>query len=707
MLKWFSSAALYVAAAVAIASCSSGPISNGSTRHAGGASGSAGTGSTGQSGTGGSGPSIVVPDAGDDSGSTCSTLVSCTPLGGQYCGAIGDGCNGTIDCGMSCKADWSCMDNLCVGGAGCVAGTCTAGTTQFCGTIGDGCGKGLDCGACAAGETCTNSVCVKAGCVPLTCGNAGSQFCGTVGDGCGGGLPCGACPAGQECNANNVCVPANCSKGTCTAANGGQYCGTIGDGCGGSLDCNAACPNAGVCGMDQASVCPGTGMGGGACTGIQCNIDKCTATTHTSLSGVVYDPAGINPIYNALVYVPNITELDPVPTGASCDRCSATASGQPIATALTDDKGHFQILDVPTGTNIPLVIQVGKWRREITTGINTTACVDTAITNQELTRLPKTQSEGNIPQIALVTGGSDALECELRRIGIADSEFTTDAGKGRVHMYFGGTASPPTIPTPTTSGPAGSGTNSFSAGDSFASAQTLWANEPKMEGYDMLMLSCEGSQYASAKSPYYSNMDSYLNHGGRVFFGHLHFNWLLKGPADLKSTADYIGVGSDLPPTGIVGNVNTGFAKGAALANWLDNVGATTTHAVLNIVQGQFSVDAVNPPTQDWVTVPVNPNDSKMRKSVQYLTFNTPSTALTEDAQCGRAVMTDLHMNASATDPVSMQTVGGDNSDPSKPFPTECKSNGMTPQAKALEFIFFDLSACVQPDSATPTPPPP
>jgi len=62
-------------------------------------------------------------------------------------------------------------------------------------------------------------------------------------------------------------------------------------------------------------------------------------------------------------------------------------------------------------------------------------------------------------------------------------------------------------------------------------------------------------------------------------------------------------------------------------------------------------------------------------------------------------------MNASATDPVTMKTVGGDNSDPSKPFPTECKTNGMTPQAKALEFIFFDLSSCVQNDDKTPEPP--
>ena len=47
----------------------------------------------------------------------------------------------------------------------------------------------------------------------------------------------------------------------------------------------------------------------------------------------------------------------------------------------------------------------------------------------------------------MTTGAADALECLIRRIGIADSEFTTDGGAGRVHLYAGG-----------------GGTNSFMAG---------------------------------------------------------------------------------------------------------------------------------------------------------------------------------------------------------------------------------------------------
>src|SRR5580704_10266240 len=93
----------------------------------------------------------------------------------------------------------------------------------------------------------------------------------------------------------------------------------------------------------------------------------------------------------------------------------------------------------------------------------------------------------------------------------------------------------------------GAGTSSFSAGGTFSSAGTLWSSVPKMKGYDLMMLSCEGGQYESAKEPYLPNMETYLDAGGRVFFGHLHSYWLHHGSALIQSTANYIGVGSDLP----------------------------------------------------------------------------------------------------------------------------------------------------------------
>ena len=122
------------------------------------------------------------------------------------------------------------------------------------------------------------------------------------------------------------------------------------------------------------------------------------------------------PLYNVIVYVPN-GPLDPIDAGISCDQCGTLASGDPITTALSDSTGHFVLNNVPVGSNIPLVVQLGKWRRE-TTISTVLACQDNPLTDPNLTRLPKNQGEGSMPHIALTTGGCDSLGCMLPKESI-------------------------------------------------------------------------------------------------------------------------------------------------------------------------------------------------------------------------------------------------------------------------------------------------
>ena len=220
-----------------------------------------------------------------------------------------------------------------------------------------------------------------------------------------------------------------------------------------------------------------------ACEGIGCKQVVCAGGGTTSISGTVYAPNGTLPIYNANVYVPLHT-VGPITTGATCDRC-AQLSGDPLVRTTTDEQGRFTLTNVPATTDVPVVIQVGKWRRQITIPA-VPECTDTAV-NAGMTRLPKNKTEGDIPRMALATGEADALECMLRKIGVEDSEITSSTGTGRVHLFQGG-----------------GGTGRFDAargGGNFAPATALWSSEAALSAYDVVFLSCEGEGNQTLNKP--------------------------------------------------------------------------------------------------------------------------------------------------------------------------------------------------------------
>src|SRR5258708_22612118 len=102
-----------------------------------------------------------------------------------------------------------------------------------------------------------------------------------------------------------------------------------------------------------------------------------------------------------------------------------------------------------------------------------------------------------------------------------------------------------------------------------------------------------------------------------MFADHLHAYWLSHGLPPWPATANYIGVGSDLP-TPFTSNIDQSFPKGVALAQWLVSVGATTAPAAgppetIQILQGQYSVSNAFPPyPQRLIYTHHNPNDSRI-----------------------------------------------------------------------------------------------
>ncbi len=408
---------------------------------------------------------------------------------------------------------------------------------------------------------------------------------------------------------------------------------------------------------------------GGPCENLQCQVAVCPDAGTTTVVGKVYDPAGQVPLYNAIVYVPN-RPVKPFPAGPSCSACGALVSGSPVAITLTGPDGTFTLKDVPAGVDIPLVMQIGKWRRQVTLPA-VAACQSNPVTDANVTRLPRNRTEGELPQMALSSGNADAFECLLRKMGISDSEFTAPAGGGKVHFYKQNGMDLAT--------PAPAGVN-------------LWADAGTLMAYDVVMLPCEGAENTKDAGSV-QNVVAYANAGGRVFATHYSYVWTRPG---WPQAADWRPGLGDLYNSVFNVTVDQSFPKGQAFSQWLYNVNASQDAGTLGIRESRHDVVSVKPGATRWLYGDVP--SANPQASVQHLTFNTPFVdgGVSDDAgvdggvqQCGRVVFSDFHVTAGATD-------GGNT------FPAACATGPLTAQEKALLFMLFDLSACVQDDTKAP-----
>jgi hypothetical protein len=421
----------------------------------------------------------------------------------------------------------------------------------------------------------------------------------------------------------------------------------------------AACALGSSASPGDAPVLAGTPDG---CSGLECKRAECGARPATRITGRVTDPAGLRGLYNVSVYIPNGPPA-PVLHGVRCDACGKRSVGA-VASALTDPRGEFVLENVPADAEMSIVVEIGRFRR--VAKIAVAPCSDTRMPEDQV-RLPRSSAEGELPLIAATTGASDALECLLRNIGIDDRELVGGGDdRGRVHLYRGkGGGGLPKVPVP--------------------DASELWNDPARLARYDIVALSCEGDEANENKGgadPLARGaMHAYANAGGHVFATHFQSTWLKSSPA-----SDFRGVATwDL--TKDVGDeyeIDTGFPKGLAFAEWLSVTGASPVLGKIRLDNVTNSVgDVRSPPAQTWIR-------KADTKRTRYFSFNTPIGAERE-AQCGRVVFGDLH---------SFGLGGSD-------FPAGCLTapNALSPQQLALEFLLFDLFACVDDDRERPVPP--
>jgi hypothetical protein len=441
-----------------------------------------------------------------------------------------------------------------------------------------------------------------------------------------------------------------------------------------------------------------------ACVNLQCQQETCPQGATTTVSGTVYAPNGTLPLYNVIVYVPN-APLAAVTQGITCDQCGTIASGSPIATTLTDASGHFVLSNVPAGANIPLVVQLGKWRRE-TTIPNVTACANTALTDPNLTRLPKNQQEGSMPHIALTTGECDSLGCMMGKLGIDPAEFgvQSDGFTKAINVY--------TSP----------GDDQTSDGFSNTTqASTLWSDLTLLKTYDLGVFSCECTEAPTTKgtfgSPAFATVTDYLDQGGRIFTTDFQYTWYRYSPDPQMGAAS----ANDLSTTGLgsiqggapSGNnpltLNTSFPKGLALAQWLTAVfpatplvgpdgGVLPNNPGVSCDSVWDNIQSLDTKPQLWATADTTPH---------VFTVNTPVGVPTAQ-QCGKGVHIDAHITESSqgdADYVGCNNGSGAVGSPGC-YPLTCTSPLKEDEAM-FAFFFFDLASCIQNEGAPPAPPPP
>lgn len=421
-------------------------------------------------------------------------------------------------------------------------------------------------------------------------------------------------------------------------------------------------------GCGPSSGRPGSG-GADACTGLQCRIVDCAKTQRqpTTITGTVYAPNRTLALYGVTVYIPN---ADPAPftDGATCSRCGGTPPPDSVVSVLSDEAGKFTLTNVPTGVNVPLVIQVGKWRRQVTIPM-VSACMDNP-QSPELTSLPRNQTEGDIPKIAIATGNCDALECLVRKIGVSDAEFTSDSGAGRVHLYVA------------------NGASRLANSTLLSSATTLWGTVEKLKQYDLTMFSCECGAQADQKPQAAMNaLKAYADLGGRAFLSHYHNIWIVgerANPSHAPAVWPSIATCPDdafTTANGTIDQINN--PKGVAFATWMVNVMGSPSLGNIPIMNGRQTCTSVdNTKAERWVHSPEFFTGTTLVP--QNFQFTTPNE-LPKEQRCGKVVFSDMHVASGSTSGLPSGDV----------FPTGCATGAMSPQEKALAFMFFDIASCV------------
>ncbi|MBX3217005.1 MAG: hypothetical protein KF850_33540 [Labilithrix sp.] len=443
----------------------------------------------------------------------------------------------------------------------------------------------------------------------------------------------------------------------------------------------------------------------------------CT-TCNTRITGRVYDPSGASPTANAnniglanvLVYQPAST-LVPFVDGVACDTCASLSS--PVQTqTVTAVDGTFTLDNVSPGAAVPIVVQSGRWRRRVNVNVSNVCGVNgaPAIPNGTF-RMPRNATEGDIPKIAIVKTHKEAMECWLRKVGIDASEFAPRTAAGPNVRRF------QTWDAKSDGQSNTGGMNPVSMRANAAGG--LYTTDATINEYSAIIWGCDnnnnntGGPTAGPHPNNWTDTDrtsaadrariaAWANAGGRIFMNHRVGVNLLRNVPGFTAAANWAPAPcNELYSCGPSQVNRNNFLRGwvvtpggpqATMRQWLINNG-------VSVVQGPGFMDvpdswafaySANAPAIEWVrgTNGAGPGHHNLTLSFE-TPFGAPNT-------CGRVIYNGLHTSA------------GRASNLTGTFPTACTNGALTDAELALEYQFFQLTACsITPPVPPPPPPPP
>jgi hypothetical protein len=413
------------------------------------------------------------------------------------------------------------------------------------------------------------------------------------------------------------------------------------------------------------------GPGGGGdsgpqgCQGAQCQ-NHCPTGTMTTVRGTVRMPNGIDPVPQALVYVPR--EVTEFPGEVRCEVCDQISDLAIVSTQTADD-GSFVLGPIPTAENqqpgftVQLVAQKGRFRKLVDFTVEN-VCAENQAQSGIFDLPPRTNGFDNIPKIAVVSGAYDQMECVLLKLGIDQDAFD---------LY--------------------SGQQLLGPGNVVGNADSLLNDLAKMKSYNVIFLNC-GNDYESllGNATVRGNILDYVQSGGRLYVTDQAYDFV----EQIEQFSPLIDFGPDpdsnpsAPETTNAAQIGEGGITTEAqvlqdgLKRWLEAVEAVTGDQVIDD-QGRVHIQDFLVAWAMQVAVPANENSTLWLEGPvsggSYTNEVLPLTTTFDYAQCGRVLYSSYHTEGGGA-------VGN--------FPSYCASGDLTPQERVLEYLILHIADCIE-----------